>query len=274
MKNFIKKYWTHTLNLLFFIHYICTFTIIMYKRCSDATYISLLGIGLIIVIAILIEIIYFMIKVAKNTEIKDKPLHIICIYFLNIFYIPCLALTYIYQDNKAKKKNIIYVIISVLLCILLTGSIFKFALMDTKYEKYISEDKVICINIPYEYNNDVIVGQFDMYFTKQNFNIGVFLYNDTEETAQDILDFQKSSLDKTRDDFKLIRTDNKHEDGKTINTYFCEGKYNDIQNYYYISTITFDKKEKYVVCLIGISSDDQENHKNEFEDILDKLELN
>lgn len=274
MKNFVKKYWTHILNLIFLIYYICLFALFTYTNNNEIAY--SIGIALIIVIGILIEIVFFMVKVAKEKNLKNKPLHMVCIYLLNIFYSPCFSLKYIYKDNKANLKNIIYVITSSLLYILLVFMIFKFTLMDSMYQNYISNDNAICITLPANYSNDVIVGEFDMYFTKKNnFNIGVFLYDNTDKTGQDILEAQEEQLQKTRGNFKLIKTDNKYKNGKTITTHFCEGKYNNIQNCYYISTITFDEKENYVVCLIGISlEENNESNQKEFVDILEKLKLN
>jgi len=272
MKNFVKKYWTHILNVIFLSYYICLFAFPAYTNNGYSV-----GIAIMLVIGILMEIVFFMVKAANEKNLKNKVLHMICIYLLNIFYIPCFSLKYIYKDNKAKLKNILYVIISILLYILLGFMIFRFTLMDSRgYKTYISDDNVVCITVPASYSNDAIVGEFDMYFTKKrNFNIGVFLYDNPDKTSQEILEAQESQLQKTRRNFECIKTDNQYKNGKTITTHFCEGKYKNIQNCYYISTITFDEKEDYVVCLMGISLEkNNESNQREFADILDKLKLN
>lgn len=272
MKDFIKKYWTHILNLIFLIYSICIFMFINYMGESIEIITLLLSMLLLFVIGIWIEIIYFIIRVIKIKEIKNKVLVIFLIYILNVFYIPCFVLKNIYKDNKSKIKNIFYVIISIFLYILLAIIIFKVSFSEINYKQYISNDNVICITVPNNYN-DINSGNYDMYFTKnKKLNIGIFLYDDTGETAGEILNFQKIQLQQTRNDFKLMKTDYKYKDGKTITTHFCEGKYNDIKNYYCLSTITFDNKNNYVVYLIGISA--EENYQKEIENILDKLKLN
>lgn len=280
MKNFIKKYWSHILNIVFLLYCISILTFFANIKDNEITSIAipiiLIGIEAVLVIGVWIEIIYFMIKAIKNNEIKNKALSIVLIYLLNVFYIPCFALKHIYKDNKAKYKNAIYIIISILLYLLLTIVIFRFSLKEYNYTQYISDDNIISISVPSEYKNNMIVGEFDMYFRKnENFNIGIFLYDDTEKTAEEILEFQKIQLEQTRSNYEILDSDSINKNNKEITTCYAKGEYNNVQHYYYLATITFDEKKDYVVYIMGFSLEENNDvNRKEFEDILEKVKLN
>lgn len=281
MKNFIKKYWTHIFNISSLVY--LTFLFILFTNVvknenpeNPPTYfIALLIIEIIAVLGIWAEIIYFIVKAAKDKELKNKGLHIAGIYFLNYFYIPCFSLSHIHKDSKAKVKNIIYVIVTVCLFVVFSSYLLKLQTALNSYEKYVSNDKVITVTVPKDYSNNMMVGQFDMYFTKdETFNIGVFLYDNTGEDADEIIKFQDEYFSKTRDNFKVLDKETLNQGGKNITTHSCEGKRNGIKNYYYISTITFDKKHNYVVCVIGVSLEENKDNKKEFDDFVKKIDLN
>lgn len=282
MKNFIKKYWTHIFNISSLVY--LTFLFILFTNVvknenpeNPPTYfIALIIIEIIMVLGIWAEIIYFIVKAVKDKELKNKGLHIAGIYFLNYFYIPCFSLSHIHKDSKAKVKNIIYVIVTVCLFAIFSTNLLKFQASLTSYEKYISKDNVISVTVPKDYKNNIMVGEFDMYFRKDaTFNIGVFLYDNTGENADEIIKFQENYFSKTRDNFKVLDRETFEKDGKNITSIVCNAKYNGTQNYYYISTITFDKKANYVVCAIGVSlEDNREDNKKEFDDFIKKIQLN
>ena len=131
MKNFIKKYWSHIFNISVLAFLIYTFRFLANVIETDSSsqpptyFILLLLIELLMVIGVWIEIIYFIIKAAKDKELKNKALHIIGIYFLNFFYIPCFSLKHIHKDSKATIKNIIYVIITVVMFSIMCAYILK-----------------------------------------------------------------------------------------------------------------------------------------------------
>ena len=282
MKNFIKKYWTHIFNISALAYFIFMFRLFTNVVKNDTSgnpppyFMVWLIIEILMVIGIWAEIIYFIVKAAKNKELKNKGLHIAGIYFLNFFYIPCFNLKHIHKDGKAKIKNIIYVLITVFMFILFSTYLIKFQTALTSYKTYVSKDNIISATVPKDYKNNIMVGQFDMYFRKdETLNIGVFLYNNTGEKADEILEFQDTYFSKTRMDFKVLDEETVNNNGKNITIHSCKGKYNGVQNYYYISTITFDKKPDYVVCVIGVSlEENKDSNKKEFDDFVRKLELN
>lgn len=128
MKNFIKKYWTHILNLSF-LGYLVFLLGFLASNISSTdeppAYLGLLFlVQIFMVIGIWVEIIYYMIKAIKIKDLKNIGLHIAGIYLLNIFYIPCFCLKYIHKDGKAKIKNIIYVLVSVGMFVAAFSTIF------------------------------------------------------------------------------------------------------------------------------------------------------
>ena len=132
MKNLIKKYWTHILNISFLAYLIYIFGLFTngIKNNYSAEAPSYLGIlvliEMIMVIGIWVEIIYHIVKAAKNDELKNKGLNIMGIYLLNIFYIPCFSLNHISKDSNAKIKNIAYVLLSVGMFVLFVVYVIKF----------------------------------------------------------------------------------------------------------------------------------------------------
>lgn len=283
MKNFIKKYWTHIFNISVFAYLIIIFMLFTNSVKNESSdnpptyFIALLLIEVLMVFGILAEIIYFIIKAAKNNELENKGLHIAGIYFLNMFYIPCFSLRHIHKDNKAKIKNIIYVLVTVSMFIIFCTSVFKFQSTLNSYKKYISSDKVVSIIVPKGYSDNVISGQYEMYFMKDSsFTIGVNFYNNTDKNASEIMKAQEDKLLKTRNNFKILEKETLNEEGKNIITHRCSAtKYGGGEHYFYISTITFDKKENYVVCVIGESlKENTESTKKEFDDFVKKIDLN
>lgn len=81
---------------------------------------------------------------------------------------------------------------------------------------------------------------------------------------------------KTRNDFKILEKETKNDEGKNVITHRCSAtKYGGGQHYFYITTITFDEKENYVVFVMGESlKENTESTKKEFDDFVNKIELN
>lgn len=67
----------------------------------------------ILVIALWAEIIGFIIHVVKS-DIKDKILWALLIYFLNLFVIPYYNIKYIVKENNVKKYTIIYIVLMII----------------------------------------------------------------------------------------------------------------------------------------------------------------
>ena len=124
---------------------------------------------------------------------------------------------------------------------------------------------------------NVISGQFDMYFMKDSsFTIGVNFYNNIDKNASEIIKAQEDKLLKTRNNFKILEKETLNDEGKNIIIHRCSAdKYDGGKHYFYISTITFGKKENYVVCVIGESlKENAESTKKEFDDFIKKIDLN
>lgn len=274
MKIFIKKYWTHFINLGFLVFTNILF-LILYYNIFDKLYIPSLIILNIFVIFIWIEIIYHIVYIVKHKEINDKPLHIILSYMFNIFYIPGFSLKYISKDKKYKTKNIIYIIISILLFISLFAIIFLTAINNTiKGNTYTSDDGVVNFILPSDYEKTTI-GEYDLFFTSENANIGIFIYDNYDTTAKIVLDKQENYLINSRESMKLIDSNIINKEKKSITTHTYTGKYKSTQYIYNLSTIVFDDKPDYIIYIIEITKKKNYNNiKKELDKILEDVVLN
>ncbi|MBR2705388.1 MAG: hypothetical protein IKE91_07955 [Clostridia bacterium] len=115
----LKKYWSHILNIVFFVLVdvfigICLMGIKNEAAMNGVPTIILpimILIEFILAIGVFGEIIYGIVKAIQDKDLNNKALHIILIYFLNVFYIPCFLLKHVYEDKKVLVKNIVYLII-------------------------------------------------------------------------------------------------------------------------------------------------------------------
>lgn len=123
----LKKYWSHILNIIYIVFIdlfigICIMGITNGETMSGVP-MAILPIGLLIEViltfAVFGEMIYAIIKAAQDKELENKALHIVGLYFLNVFYIPCFLLKHVSKEEKVAVKNTIYLIISITLYIVL-----------------------------------------------------------------------------------------------------------------------------------------------------------
>lgn len=289
MKNFLKKYWPHTINIMLLASYIAIFLIldICYNNESfkpQNSYYILFLTAILLVIGVWAEIIYFIIKVAKGKELNNKALHILGIWFLNIFYIPCLNMKHICKDNKYKKKNIIYLLVSILLYCMMTGIIFKYEV--TRYNDskksiiiedtmvlYESNDGMVDIYVPQDYGRKS-VGEYDFYFSNEESNIGVFIYNDEADSDIQVMNVQEKWLMEKRKNCKLISMNSRKVLNKNIVTKVYEAEADGIKHTYCLSTITFDRNEKYIVYIIQTcQKSEYESYKQEYEEMINSIVL-
>ena len=73
---------------------------------GDSSMILLVMFTFLLVVSIYAEMIYFMIKICKNKEVKNKILWCIFIYFFHVFIIPYINIKYVCKDNNIKNKMI------------------------------------------------------------------------------------------------------------------------------------------------------------------------
>lgn len=127
MKNLLKKYWSHIFNIIYLVFIdtfigFCIIGINNYDTMDEVSFgimLFLLLIELILTFAVLGEMIYAIIKAAKNENLENKALHIVAIYFLNLFYIPCFLLKHVSKEENVKVKNIVYISITIVLFFIL-----------------------------------------------------------------------------------------------------------------------------------------------------------
>ena len=130
MKSFFKKYWPHMINIAFCIVCDILFSVInfCYLEEESSTVFGIFSIltVLLLVIGVWVEIIYYIVKIATSKELNNKVVHIICVWFLNLFYIPCFNLKHICKDEQYKLKNIVYLALSIALYIIMIALVIRF----------------------------------------------------------------------------------------------------------------------------------------------------
>ena len=279
MKEILNKYRLHIFNLGFLIYNI----LIFYEITTINDFAEIMNGKLIIiqiiseaiyVIGLWIEIIYYIIHAIKHKEIKNNTLCTALIYIFNIFYIPCYKMKNIDKDKKYKKKNIIYLIISITLYLVMFETMTIFAIKDSMYETYISKDKKVTFKIPYDYY-ETTVGEYDAYFKSEKSNIGVFLYDEKELTPEEILTHHEQEIITTRKNVKKIDSKEKKTLTKTIKTETFEGTKDNLENIYTFTIMTFKNNPNYKVYVIEITlKEDYNKEKKELNKIIENININ
>ena len=132
----LKKYWSHILNIIYILFIdsfigICIIGIRNEELLSNIPTV-ILPIGLLIEaflsFVVFGEMIYAIVKAAQDKELNNKALHIVLIYFFNIFYIPCFLLKHVSKEKNTTIKNIIYLTVSIIPCIVLFALVFLLSL--------------------------------------------------------------------------------------------------------------------------------------------------
>lgn len=281
MKNFLKKYWAHILNieliifLLSFFVYASIMTDLEPYSTPNNSIIILYIIGIIInLIGIWIEIIYHIVHAAKHREIKNHILCAIYNYIFYLFYTPCYRLKYIYKDKNYKIKNAFYLIFSIVSFIIVCLVSIIVSAKTSTYT-YKSTDKKISIELPYQYDQ-YETDKFDLYFESDYSVIGVKLYNESGQDANE--NILSSRIDSTLypvNDIKFIDDTSNNDISKTISTKTFEGEYKNSELIFCFSIITFDYNSNYQVYVIQTTpKENYEKLKEEFQMILKSIYLN
>ena len=276
MKENLKKYLTHIISISFLIYMNALFYIIIHNSIVQGKeYIMglLVLLELVFVIGIFGEMIYYFIKVNKNKELKGNPLYYVLIYMLNIFYIPCFEIKHIQKDKDYKKKNIIFISIMIVLYAMLTINIMSFTALEST-KTYNSTDNNVTITLSDNYK-ERIVGEYDLYFSNDAINVGMFLYDNEEQSANDILNYQANYIYKTIDSVKRVSNTTKTIEDREIHTIVYKGKIDDVENIYMMSTITSKNKDNYIVYVVETTrSENYSITKDEMDKNLENIIIN
>lgn len=280
MKEFFKKYWTHILSLGFLICAIVLILILNVPSFNISLLFATIGILLLLVIGVWVEIIYSIVHAVKQKEIKNNGLCAIACYFLNIIYIPCYSLKYISKDKNYKKKNTIYLVVSILLFVFLIVLMVKLSFnlasnpkYADEYVTYTSEDRAVSFKLPYNYFQ-IDIGEFDLYFKNAYTNIGVFIYDDTDYTADQLLKYHEQQFLDNQGNMILIDSNTKSIKDKFIKTNVYEGIYNNNKNIYKFSMVTFTKNPNYKIYVLeSILKENYNSKMKELNIILENIDL-
>ena len=275
MKKFLKKYWSHIFNLSFLIYFIIVFYII--KNMPDRANFTLVIGTFIYVVGIWVEMIYYIVHAAQQKEIPNNGLCAFFCYLFNIFYIPCYSLKYVSKDKNYKKKNIIYLILSILLyisIIVLVHTIIHTSPNMVRHNTYVSNDNVLKIEVPKNYQLKYSE-KYDFYIeSNYAFVIGI-IYDGYNYTADEILEDQANYLTNEREgmsNMTLLESKDSSEDGKTIKLDIYSGRHFSENHKYYLCVITFDEKPNYAVYVLA--STPYADKKDEIIKILNSVGLN
>ena len=276
MKEFLKKYWTHIMSLGFLSYT----TILFYLFDSNSikyngqTIAVIFGILIFFVIGVWVEIIYGIVHAIKHKEIKNNALCAVLSYFFNVVYVPCYCLKYVSKDENYKKKNTIYLIVSILLYIALIISMIRFSINSTMYETYNTNDNMASFKVPYDYYKTNI-GEYDLYFKNNYSNIGVFIYDGYDFTDDEILSYQENQIVNSRENMILIDSNVDTLNNKIIKTHTYEGINDGDANIYNFSVISFKEKPNYIIYIIESTlKEDYSSNKKELHQILKDINLN
>lgn len=254
------------------------FVLNSYELSIEMVIISLV-LAAIASVAILIEMIIFMVHAGKNKEINNNGIWIVLIYMFNVFIIPYYNLKYVCKEEKIKVKTIIYVILLILSCVL--G--FSFVkhqptqLINDNFTVFKTQDERVSFSFKDSYIKR-IVGEYDLYVSDQQrqINFGVFTYDlDIYDTnPADILYKQENYIIETRKNVKYIDNITSTYNDKIITTHVYSGESNNTECIYRFSTITFTDDPNYFIYVIQITLSSQyDNQVDELIKILESAEL-
>lgn len=274
MKKILKQFWPHLISYVLVIVLLIMFYPIIYGNIDlndtiTPSMIVCLIIEFLCVIGVWGEIFYFITKIDKEENLKHDNIHMVLIYSLNIFYIPCFNIKYICKDKHSLIKNIIYLLTIIPLFIILVIFMFKFAMMP-KYETYTSHDKKFEITLLDKYDLDS-EDENELYFEGYEENISVSSFG-KDYTVDQILNILEADGYDTEPDFKLIEKKEKEIDNKNIKYNTYSFNYNGDKNIVTYSTITFDEDSEYIIVFSQTSIEEAYDEEELF-DIYKSIEL-
>lgn len=292
MKNFLRKYWTHILNILYLLTGIVLFIILGINE--DAFGFPVIIILLVLTLFLWFEIIWHIVVIARNKEDDNRVLHAILSYILNIFYIPCYRLKYIVKDENHKVKNIVYIVGSILLYIVMYVVMMVVIFINVyndntyDYDKKIKNDNSIYESLPqikYFDNGRVSItlpsnykikesDTFDYYAISDDATLGIFVYENYNYTGKEILDIQTDSLMEKRENPQLISSNTYKSGSKAIMYNVYNAEYEKYPYTYVLTSIEFDNKPNYIIYAMQITYEENyDSKKVEMKKILESIEL-
>lgn len=281
--NFLKKYFIHILNIISLLFIVYPFFLASrFNEFNGKTIFSII-LEILNVIFVWIEIIYFIIKAAKMKGLKNKAIKIILIYLFSWIYIPVFYMKYIYKGNKSRNSNIVYIIISSLLLLFIFFYI-SFTVINLTMGNNVdqlsnssytyTEKNNIKISVPNNYKKEN-TGPYDLSFNNGFSTIGLFFYDNINYTSDEILKLQVEDLLSKRENSSLVSEDKYVKDEKMIISQIYKYKHNNNSFIANFSTITFDKRDRYVVYIIQNCPESlyEEIYKNSFKNVLESIQL-
>ena len=282
-ENLFKKYFLHLLNIFSLLFIIFPFFVLT-KYSSYNIFIISFILEILSVLFTLFEIVYFIIKAVRLKNLKNKIVKIFFIFLFSWIYIPFFYTKYIYTGTKSKKSMVTYIVLSSLLLLFvicyisysvttLRANIASYSL-PTETNTYFDNNNFIKISIPNNYIKEEN-GPYDLSFHNENSMIGLFLFENTWYTADNVLKLQVHDLLSKRENSVLIDSFKTSKDGKRIISQIYKYENNGTSFVANFSTITFDKKGNFVIYILQNCPEllYEKTYKNSFENILESIKL-
>lgn len=242
---------------------------------GDSSMILLVMFTFLLVVSIYAEMIYFMIKMCKNKEVKNKIIWCIFIYFFHVFIIPYINIKYVCKDNNIKNKMIGFIVLMFVSLLLGISFVSKNNINNNTKVKdlYIIEDEV---KVKYKSNfREKEVGDYDFYIKDygRDINFGGFIYDEDDyETPNDLLDKRDRWIKSSRGPVTVLDSISFDTETSIIHVNIYIGFNDGIRNMYYISTVEFKEKNCFVNVISTYLHEDYLDYKEEIFDMLRNME--
>lgn len=273
--NILKTYIPMFMSVLFFLVYFLLIGAVFKGNELNPNLNSYFIVGIVIIIAFLIEWICFLVHAAKNKKLENQALWIVLIYLFNVFIVPYYNFKYVVKVKNIKMHIAIYIILSVVAAII--GLSIPNSIEEEYQAIYIrSQNNEIEFTFygNYEERN---MGEYDLYASDfgRQINVGAFIYNKEEEeiTSESILEFRDEWIRNAREDVELKDTYTKKTDDKTITSNIYYGKQDNDEFIYQISTISFNNSNYIINTFQIVFNNDYAKYKDELNKILIDIKI-
>ena len=210
---------------------------------GDSSMILLVMFTFLLVVSIYAEMIYFMIKICKNKEVKNKMIGFIVLMFVSLL----LGISFVSKNNINNNTKV--------------------------KDLYIIEDEV---KVKYKSNyREKEVGDYDFYLKDygRDINFGGFIYDEDDyETPNDLLDKRDRWIKSSRGPVTVLDSISFDTETSIIHVNIYIGFNNGIRNMYYISTVEFKEKNCFVNVISTYLHEDYLDYKEEIFDMLRNME--
>ena len=268
MEN-IRKYTSHAISILLLLNAILVFLL---KGSAVVLFFGIMAV--ICGVAYLIEIFYTFVKMSDNEVTVDKkyityPL----IVLFGLYYIPCFNLRYIEDDENYKKKNIIFLVLTIVLTIALLFLMLNTNKLSNKLKsQYTNARQDVSIKLPEDFI-DLEEGSNDFSYARSDYHVyATTIYGDRNIDKQ--MEAEIETIKENNIDAELISDEKRTDGNKTIRQAVVKG-YQWKAPFIYVDTviISSDKPGKMVRVYQYCLEKNYEDNKELMNKIVDSIKF-